>query len=92
MNTIGNMCNRILKYTFSNLKNDVPRLDLSLYHDVDKQMILEVSQLINKYCQHFENVEIKAAAQIVLEIGQALNKYLQDTQFWSKANVSSNRY
>lgn len=92
MNTLGNMFLRILKYTYSNLGNNVPEVDCPKYTELEINLISSFSLLIKKYCDFMEITEIKSGCHVVLEMGQVFNKYIQDSEFWSKKNVAQARY
>lgn len=66
MNIVGNMCLRVLKYTYTNLKNEVPLINPTNYGPFEIRLVDQLSTLLSKYCQHLENVEIKAGCHVLI--------------------------
>ena len=91
LNSLGNMVNRVLKYTASKFGGKVPPLDPSYLTELETNLIKELQNLVKEYCSCMENIEIKNAASKLIEISHTLNKYLQDSEFWSKENLKKER-
>ena len=96
VNTVGNMCQRILKYSRTKFNGQCSLIVESSNNekliDLDRQFIGDFYKELREYLECLENVELKHGAYRLIQLANIFNKYLQDSQFWSKANIANQRY
>lgn len=87
---IGNLCYRVMTFTFKRFAKQIPDFDTELLNDVDKNYINELSTLTGKYHEHMNNLKLKQGLEIIMELGRASNKYIFMAEPWKtyKNNLS----
>lgn len=74
---LGNLCNRALKYAYSQYGGQVPQFDESQLTNSDKETLKGVWSQFHVYLQHLEKVEIKKALKVCMDISSSGNLYFQ---------------
>jgi methionyl-tRNA synthetase len=89
---LGNLCQRALKYAFTNYEKQVPKVTEENLSALERDFLKIIDEKYKKYVLALEAVEIKEGLKLAMEISHLGNKYLQDSKFWEKENVESGRY
>lgn len=75
INTIGNLCNRVLSFAKSRMGGRASAVDASLLSF--KELKAELDKRIAEYNEAMDRTEIRTGAQKIIEVAKAGNTYLQ---------------
>lgn len=79
---LGNLCNRALKYAYTNYEKQIPKITQESLTALETDFLKLIDQKYRKYLEALEAVEIKEGLKLAMEISHLGNKYLQDSKFW----------
>lgn len=71
INTIGNLCNRVLSYINKNLNRQLTGSKL------DSEIKTALNELLSKYIRHMEATEIRQAIKCIVSVANIGNLYVQ---------------
>ena len=90
---LGNLCNRVLKYSYSNFDKKSPPVesnDLLIDEDI-KKFFSVTHDYVKKYITALEGVKIKEGLKIANEIVEEGNKFFQDSKPWDLKKTNPER-
>lgn len=89
-NNYGNLFSRISTMIFKYCHGLVPKLNEKTLNDLDKKILKERANIINKYKILIENFDITGLVNLLQSQYSNINKYIDTTQPWSLAKDVNN--
>ncbi|HOX25895.1 MAG TPA: methionine--tRNA ligase [Candidatus Krumholzibacteria bacterium] len=77
-NNFGNLFNRVLTFIHKYFDGAVPAWSPDELQDADRAVLAEVAALRDRWAEHLERFEIKAAMECAFAAGQAGNRYFDE--------------
>eukprot|EP01017_Pseudomicrothorax_dubius_P036670 TRINITY_DN5274_c0_g1_i1.p1 TRINITY_DN5274_c0_g1~~TRINITY_DN5274_c0_g1_i1.p1 ORF type:complete len:348 (-),score=83.72 TRINITY_DN5274_c0_g1_i1:157-1200(-) len=88
---VGNLCNRALKFAYTNFDKKVPEFDKGQLVQRDLDLLAHIHAQVHRYAELLEAVDIREGLKLANEISSACNKYVQDEAPWEKPKIESKR-
>ena len=78
-NNFGNLINRVFTFIHKYFDGVVPAWSEETMEEIDRVALAEVSADLEKYSEHMERFEIKAAMEVCFHAGQVGNRYFDES-------------
>ncbi len=78
-NNFGNLINRVLTFIHKYFDGNVPAWDPSRHQDMDTRALAEVTAQRERWAEHLEKFEVKAAMECAFAAGQLGNRYFDES-------------
>ena len=90
-NNFGNLINRVFSFTHKYFDGVVPEWSEEMMTDLDSVALKEVADDLEKWADHMEKFEIKAALEIAFHTGQVGNTYFNDSAPFTSRKTDMSR-
>ncbi len=78
-NNFGNLINRVFTFIHKYFEGIVPNWSEGMMSDLDRNALSEVDADLQKWTEHMEKFEIKAAMEVCFHAGQVGNRYFDES-------------
>ncbi len=77
-NKFGNLINRVFTFTNKHFEGKVPEWSEEMMTDLDRSALAKLESDLEKWTEHMEKFEFKAAMEICVHAGQEGNRYFDE--------------